>query len=70
MIDYNRKIGEEGIWLVSYHVMYIAFGSLLVSTQAVGKNLTQYPTGTMRTHEGHKENEFSTKNNFHLHYSG
>jgi hypothetical protein len=42
----------------------------LVFTQALGKNLTQYPSGTMRTrypsgtmstHEGHKENEFSTK---------
>jgi hypothetical protein len=41
-----------------------------VSTQALGKNLTRYPSGTMSTHESHKENEFSTKNNCRLHYSG
>jgi hypothetical protein len=29
-----------------------------VSTQALGKNLTQR---TQSTHEGHQENEFSTK---------
>jgi hypothetical protein len=30
----------------------------IVSTQALGQNLTQR---TRSTHEGHKENEFSTK---------
>jgi hypothetical protein len=38
-----------------------------VSTQALGKNLTPR---TQSTHEGHKEKEFSTNNNRHLHNSG